>query len=67
MYIHCLPDSGCVVYLDTSKLLEVESVMNLRAAQKELGSRSPDVTLLGLGLETLFLFTLGWILVGIFA
>lgn len=41
--------------------------MNLRAAQKELRSRSPEVGLAVLVLEALVVISLGWILVGIFA
>ena len=41
--------------------------MNLRAAQKELRSRSPDVILPLLVLEGLVVIGLGWLLVGVFA
>jgi hypothetical protein len=42
-------------------------VMNLRAAQKELRGRSPDVALPVLVLETLVMIAVGWVLVGVFA
>ncbi len=41
--------------------------MNLRAAQKELRSRSPDVTMPLLLLEALVVVAVGWLLVGLFA
>lgn len=41
--------------------------MNLRAAQKELGSRSPHVGLFALALEALVVVSLGMLLVGVFA
>lgn len=41
--------------------------MNLRAAQKELGSRSPRVGLNMLALETLVIVSLGMVLAGLFA
>tara|TARA_R110002049_G_scaffold185213_5_gene353460 strand:- start:3201 stop:3326 length:126 start_codon:yes stop_codon:yes gene_type:complete len=41
--------------------------MNLRAAQKELRGRSPDVTIPLLALEVLVVVSAGWLLVGIFA
>jgi hypothetical protein len=40
--------------------------MNLRAAQKELRSRSPHVELSMLALEALVLVSLGMLLVGLF-
>ena len=42
-------------------------VMNLRAAQKELGSRSPHVAFPVLALEALVVISLSIILVGVFA
>ena len=42
-------------------------VMNLRAAQKELSSRSPHVELSMLALETVVLVSIVALLVGIFA
>jgi hypothetical protein len=41
--------------------------MNLRAAQKELRSRSPDVGFPMLALEALVVISLGMLLVGVFA
>ncbi|MEZ5501892.1 MAG: hypothetical protein R3E50_04250 [Halioglobus sp.] len=41
--------------------------MNLRAAQKELRSRSPHVELAALAIEALVVVSLGWVLVGVFA
>jgi hypothetical protein len=41
--------------------------MNLRAAQKELRSRSPNVLLPVLALETLVVVSFSWILVSLFA
>ena len=40
--------------------------MNLRAAQKELRGRSPDVTIPLLALEALVVISVGWLLVGLF-
>ena len=41
--------------------------MNLRAAQKELGGRSPEVTAQMLALETLVVVSVSIVLVGFFA
>jgi hypothetical protein len=40
--------------------------MNLRAAQKELRSRSPHVAFQILALEALVIISVSWFLVGIF-
>lgn len=63
MYSHCLVSFKCVHCVYT----KLGIVMNLRAAQKELRGRSPEVTFPVLALEALVIVAVGWILVGVFA
>ena len=56
-----------LMYIQELQRVAVGDNMNLRAAQKELRSRSPHVELPVLALEALVLVLVGMLLVGFFA
>ena len=67
MYIPCLEHLLRIDYVYTKDInFRLVTDMNLRAAQKELRSRTPQVNAHTLALETVFVVSVSFILVGIF-
>lgn len=57
----------CIVCIYNRYIYFKVTEMNLRAAQKELGGRTPEVTAPVLALETLVVVGVSFLLVGLFA